>query len=40
MLQPPDADRAHPAFGNLFVQTEWLEANAAHSRDATSAVGD
>ena len=25
VLAPPDADRAHPAFGNLFVQTEWLE---------------
>ena len=23
VLGPPDADRAHPAFGNLFVQTEW-----------------
>ena len=29
VLSPPDADRAHPAFGNLFVQTEWLESNAA-----------
>lgn len=29
VLSPPDADRAHPAFGNLFVQTEWLQANAA-----------
>ncbi|MFN2635460.1 MAG: GH36-type glycosyl hydrolase domain-containing protein [Gemmatimonadaceae bacterium] len=29
VLSPPDADRAHPAFGNLFVQTEWIEANAA-----------
>jgi Cellobiose phosphorylase len=26
VLSPPDADRAHPAFGNLFVETEWLEA--------------
>jgi cyclic beta-1,2-glucan synthetase len=25
VLAPPDADRAHPAFGNLFVQTEWHE---------------
>ena len=23
VLAPPDADRSHPAFGNLFVQTEW-----------------
>jgi cyclic beta-1,2-glucan synthetase len=29
VLAPPDADRAHPAFQNLFVQTEFLEANAA-----------
>jgi cyclic beta-1,2-glucan synthetase len=25
VLAPPDADRAHPAFGNLFVETEWHE---------------
>ena len=24
VLAPPDADRAHPAFSNLFVQTEFL----------------
>jgi cyclic beta-1,2-glucan synthetase len=29
VLAPPDADRAHPAFQNLFVQTEFLEPNAA-----------
>jgi cyclic beta-1,2-glucan synthetase len=29
ILGSADADRAHPAFGNLFVQTEWLPANAA-----------
>jgi cyclic beta-1,2-glucan synthetase len=29
VLAPPDSDRAHPAFGNLFVQTEFLEAKAA-----------
>ena len=29
VLAPPEADRAHPAFQNLFVQTEFLEANAA-----------
>jgi hypothetical protein len=23
VLAPPDADRAHPAFGNLFVETEY-----------------
>ena len=23
VLAPPDADRAHPAFGSLFVETEW-----------------
>jgi cyclic beta-1,2-glucan synthetase len=25
VLGPPDADRAHPAFGKLFVETEWHE---------------
>jgi len=29
VLTTPDADRGHPAFHNLFVQTEWLETNAA-----------
>ena len=28
VLSPADADRAHPAFGNLFVETEWLEGSA------------
>jgi cyclic beta-1,2-glucan synthetase len=23
VMAPPDADRAHPAFSNLFVETEW-----------------
>ena len=23
VLAPPEADRSHPAFGNLFVETEW-----------------
>ncbi|HSB54832.1 MAG TPA: glucoamylase family protein, partial [Gemmatimonadales bacterium] len=23
VLAPPEGDRAHPAFGNLFVETEW-----------------
>ena len=25
VLAPPEADRAHPAFANLFVETEWHE---------------
>ena len=25
VMAPPDADRAHPAFANLFVETEWHE---------------
>ncbi|HEU4682327.1 MAG TPA: glucoamylase family protein, partial [Gemmatimonadales bacterium] len=25
VLAPPEADRVHPAFGNLFVETEWHE---------------
>jgi cyclic beta-1,2-glucan synthetase len=25
VLAPPDSDRAHPAFANLFVETEWHE---------------
>ncbi|HEY0715600.1 MAG TPA: glycosyl transferase family 36, partial [Polyangia bacterium] len=25
VMAPPEADRAHPAFGNLFVETEWHE---------------
>jgi cyclic beta-1,2-glucan synthetase len=25
VLAPPQADRVHPAFGNLFVETEWHE---------------
>ncbi|HEX5077480.1 MAG TPA: glucoamylase family protein [Gemmatimonadaceae bacterium] len=29
VLAPPDADRAHPAFANLFVETEWRPAEAA-----------
>ncbi|MDP9202491.1 MAG: carbohydrate-binding protein [Gemmatimonadota bacterium] len=29
VLAPPDADRAHPAFQNLFVQTEFLEGKTA-----------
>ena len=42
VLQPPDADRAHPAFGNLFVETEWAEAHGAilASRRPRSAEGE
>ena len=29
VLAPPDADRAHPAFANLFVETEWRDSEAA-----------
>jgi cellobiose phosphorylase len=29
VLAPQDADRAHPAFGNLFVETEWVAAQTA-----------
>ncbi|HUR92728.1 MAG TPA: glucoamylase family protein, partial [Gemmatimonadaceae bacterium] len=29
VLSPQATDRAHPAFGNLFVETEWLEKNSA-----------
>jgi cyclic beta-1,2-glucan synthetase len=29
VLAPQANDRAHPAFGNLFVETEWLEKNSA-----------
>ncbi len=25
VLAPPDTDRAHPAFANLFIETEWHE---------------
>jgi len=28
VLAPPDGDRAHPVFSNLFVQTEWVEATS------------
>ena len=29
VLSPPESDAAHPVFGNLFVETEWLETHAA-----------
>ena len=29
VIATPDSDRAHPAFGNLFVQTEWLPGSTA-----------
>src|SRR6476620_10907764 len=28
-MQPLDVDRSHPAFGNLFVQTEWIPGSSA-----------
>jgi cyclic beta-1,2-glucan synthetase len=42
VLTDPAADRAHPAFENLFVETEWLAAGATllasrRPRDATNA---
>ena len=40
MLAPPDADRAHPAFQNLFVETEWHEWCTADHRHAAPALGD
>jgi cyclic beta-1,2-glucan synthetase len=39
VLAPPDADRAHPAFGNLFVETEyhpWCTAVTATRRPRAS----
>ncbi len=29
VLAPPEADQSHPAFSNLFVQTEWVPAHSA-----------
>jgi len=29
VLAPPETDRSHPAFSNLFVQTEWVPAHSA-----------
>jgi len=40
VLAPPDADRAHPAFGNLFVETEyhdWCMAITATRRPRSAA---
>ncbi|HEU4563048.1 MAG TPA: glucoamylase family protein, partial [Gemmatimonadaceae bacterium] len=40
VLAPPDADRAHPAFGNLFVETEfheWCSAVTATRRPRSAA---
>ena len=31
VLAPPAADAAHPAFSNLFVQTEFLRPSARHA---------
>ena len=39
VLAPPDADRAHPAFANLFVETEWHEWCSAHHGHASTALG-
>ena len=40
VLAPPDADRAHPAFANLFVETEWHAWCSAHHRHPPPALGD
>ncbi len=37
VLASPDADRAHPAFANLFVETEWRAGGARDPGDAPSA---
>ena len=39
VLAPPDADRAHPAFGNLFVETEWHDWCTRDHRHAAPALG-
>ena len=39
VLAPPEADRAHPAFGNLFVETEWHEWCTRHHRHPPPALG-
>jgi cyclic beta-1,2-glucan synthetase len=40
VLGPPDADRAHPAFANLFVETEWHEWVSAVSATRRSRASD
>ena len=40
VLAPPEADRAHPAFGNLFVETEWHDWCTRHHRHPPPALGD
>ena len=40
VLALPGADRQHPAFSNLFVETEWHEWCTAHYRHAPAAVRD
>ena len=39
VLAPPDADRAHPAFANLFVETEWHEWCTGDHRDPPAPLG-
>ena len=39
VLAPPEADRAHPAFGNLFVETEWHDWCTRHHRHPPPALG-
>ncbi len=41
VMAPTEADRAHPAYGNLFVETEWLpESSAILARRRPRSVGD
>ena len=40
VLAPPEADRAHPAFGNLFVETEWHEWCSAITATRAPALGE
>ena len=40
VLTAPDADRAHPAFANLFVETEWHEWCTAVTRHAAAPLRD
>ena len=40
VLAPPEADRAHPAFANLFVETEWHEWCYGDHRHPAAALGD
>ncbi|HEY8166298.1 MAG TPA: glucoamylase family protein [Gemmatimonadaceae bacterium] len=41
VMAPLDSDRAHPAFGNLFVETEWLaDSTAILARRRPRSAGD